>query len=173
MKKPSVIHWAITSRCNLKCGFCFAFKRKELNTNKCLKIIDKIKLLKIKKLVITGGEPLLKNKIIEILDYAKNAGFKIRLDTNGLLLPKLIPKLNIDAIGISLDGPDKATDKKMRQQPRHFSQVIKSLEKLRDTKMKIIIHTLVTKINYEKIPMMAQLLAKYPIFKWGILEFCP
>jgi MoaA/NifB/PqqE/SkfB family radical SAM enzyme len=173
MKKPSVIHWALTSRCNLKCGFCFAYNGNELNTKRCFKIIDIIKPLGIKKLVITGGEPLIRKDIIKIVNYAAKKGFNIRLDTNGILLPKFINRLKINSFGISLDGPDPKTDQLMRQHPKHFENVIKSLEKLKKTNKKVIIHTLATKLNYKKIPEMTKILEKYKIFKWDIFEFCP
>ena len=172
MKKPSVIHWAITSQCNLNCGFCFAYQgKKDLNTRKSFEVIDRLVPLNIKKLVITGGEPLVRKDIIKIVNYAKKKGFNIRIDTNAILLPKYIARLKVDAIGISLDGPDAATDQEMRNHKSHFKKVILSLKKTKN--VKVIIHTLATKLNYKKIPEMANLLEKYKVSRWSIFEFCP
>lgn len=176
MKKPSVIHWMITSQCNLNCPHCFSFKRKDLNLAKNLIIADKIIDLRVKKVVISGGEPLVMPGILEIIGYLKKNNLVVRLDTNGLLLPKFINqlvKLQLDTIGISLDGSTPQIDQKMRLHKNHFQSVIKSLEKLKKTKTKVIIHTLATKINYNDIPEIANLLQKYPIESWVIFEYCP
>lgn len=174
IKRPEVIHWMITSRCNLECPFCFSSDRKDLDFKQNLLIAKKIIQLGIKKIVISGGEPLVRKDIFKILRFLKKNGLIIRLDTNGLLLPKYIDKLNmLDAIGISLDGPTAAIDQKMRHHPKHFELVVISLEKLQATKMQIIIHTLATKINYHHISQIAKLLGKYPIKSWSIFEYCP
>jgi len=172
--KPAVIHWMITSYCNLTCPFCFSFRRRDLNTKKNLEIARKIIKLNVKRIVISGGEPLVRKDIFEIINYLKKNNLEIRLDTNGLLLPKYISRLKkIEAIGISLDGPNPEIDRKMRHHRQHFDLVIESLEKLQKTKIRIFIHTLATKINYDHIPAIANILEKYPIASWNIFEYCP
>ena len=174
MEKPAVIHWMITSKCNLNCPHCFSFRRKDLSFKKNLTIAQKIVDLGVKKIVISGGEPLVKEKIFKIIDFLKQKGMTIRLDTNGLLLPKYLDNLEkLDAIGVALDGPTAETDQKMRRNKNHFKSVITSLEKLKKRKVKIFIHTLATKFNYKSIPSMTKLLNKYRINGWVIFEYCP
>jgi len=174
MEKPAVIHWMITSRCNLNCPHCFSFRRKDLSLKKNLIIAQKIVDLGVKKIVISGGEPLVREDIFEIIDFLKAKRMTIRLDTNGLLLPKNIHRLaNLDSVGISLDGSTAEVDQKLRRNKNHFKSVISSLEKLKKSRIKIIIHTLAVKLNIDDIPSMAKLLEKYPIQSWGIFEYYP
>ena len=164
----------ITSKCNLECPFCFSFDRKDLSTKKNIEIAGKIISFGVRKVVISGGEPLYRKDIIKIINYLKSKKLTIRLDTNGLLLAKYLDRLkNIDAVGISLDGPDPATDQSMRKNPKHFESVIKALEKLKKTQIRIFIHTLATKLNYSSLKYMSGLLENYPIKSWVIFEYCP
>ena len=110
---------AVNEYCNLRCIYCMPeegvpFKPKDrlLNTDEICKIIQIMKEMGVKKIRFTGGEPLLRKDLINIIQYASQ--FKsidsIHLTTNGLLLPEYIDYLletEITGINISLDTLNK------------------------------------------------------------------
>lgn len=79
---PDTACWRLTSRCNRKCQFCYRPETRDIKTKGIKKIIDSLSLMKVKYLGITGGEPLTRRDIVEILGYAKSKKFTICLATN-------------------------------------------------------------------------------------------
>lgn len=110
---------SITDRCNLRCVYCMPEEGIEMTTHKEILTFDEIlelcnvfSALGIKKIKITGGEPLVrKNAAILIREIKKIQGIEaVTLTTNGILLPSMIAELvqsGVDGINISLDTLDK------------------------------------------------------------------
>ncbi len=117
---PEHVYFCLTNRCNLKCKMCNISTipgedAGELSTEECEKIIDQIVDLKIDHLVFSGGEPLLREDIFDLVNYAVNKNIKIvGLITNGLLINEEAAKrlINIGAnqITISIDGLEETND---------------------------------------------------------------
>lgn len=110
-QNPYHCHFQVTRKCNFRCISCCVWKdntdQNELTLEEIKVASSKLKELGIKSISITGGEPLLRNDIVEIIDIFKKDGFIIRLQTNGLLLNEiLLNKMlekGLDDIYISLD----------------------------------------------------------------------
>ncbi len=111
--KPFTSKFYVTRKCNLRCGMCGVWKHtesKEMNLEEIKISAKKMKKLGICYVVITGGEPLLRKDIVEIVNIFSNLGMSTRLQTNGLLLTeeklnKLI-KAGLNDITISIDTLD-------------------------------------------------------------------
>ncbi|MBN2422223.1 DUF362 domain-containing protein [Candidatus Woesearchaeota archaeon] len=89
--KPYEIKFEITSRCNLKCNFCYnknSFSRNlpDLPKKKIFDIIDKIASSGVRNIRFTGGEPFLRKDLYEILKYAKSKSLYTLVNTNGTLI---------------------------------------------------------------------------------------
>ena len=101
----------ITERCNFRCKYCFAYfnRRTDLPLESWKKVIDDLKAYgNISAINFAGGEPVLYKNFPELIDYAKNLGFKVSIISNGsLLLDEKFTPLNIfsklDTLGISVD----------------------------------------------------------------------
>ena len=110
---------AVTSRCNLRCSYCMSEAHQEstdahslLSKQEIMTIIKVLATLGVTKLRFTGGEPLLRPDIVELVREAKKIpGIKtVNLTTNGLLLDSFLPALvdaGLDAINFSLDTLDR------------------------------------------------------------------
>lgn len=170
-----IVVWNVTSKCNMACEFCFGpEKQKELSTQGALKKIEQFKKQGSTSLVFTGGEPLLRNDIVKLVKYAKQQNLYTILHTNGLLLKKeLLDKLEdwLDQINLPLDGYSEATHSLMRQKG-HFQRVINCLDLLKNRKIRVIISTVVTKINKDFIPKINKVIPK-DVYKWRIFQFSP
>ena len=77
--------WEITTTCNLSCDFCHRNRDIDYGPKieRIKEIIPFIKEISIKEIIISGGEPLLREDIYEIINTLKEEGFKIDMCTNG------------------------------------------------------------------------------------------
>jgi MoaA/NifB/PqqE/SkfB family radical SAM enzyme len=108
----------VTYRCNASCSFCDIWEKPSpyvTPENVRENLLD-LKRLGVRVIDFTGGEPLLHQKIDELLSIAKELKFITTLTTNTLLYPKLAEKLKgkIDMLHFSLDSPDKSEHDQMR-----------------------------------------------------------
>lgn len=109
MLNPVYIDWAITGRCNLKCGHCSTNYQQELSFEDSCRLAEEITELNPQWVIIQGGEPLLKEGLCELL--MKMKALDIYLITNGMLLNKSLIKflkeVNVKII-FSMDGSTKS-----------------------------------------------------------------
>lgn len=116
MATPHLISWNLTRRCNLACGHCYldAVQRKseardELTFPEILRVIDEIAdLAPSAMLVLTGGEPLLRLDLDDIVEHAAGSGLMPVVGTNGILLTEpramALREKGAAGVGISLDS---------------------------------------------------------------------
>lgn len=138
LKCLNKITFAITNRCNLKCPFCSmdagSEKCEDLDYDTIINIIQNIMKFAPKKLVLTGGEPLIRKDFFDILKYIKkNYDTRIQLMTNATLINESNIELltdNLYAIDISIDGYDKDSCDSVRGNGT-FDKVNKSVKLLK------------------------------------------
>ena len=109
LKAPHRFDLALTYRCNNDCFHCYAGgprNTKELSTEQWKQVIDIIDSLDVGSIVFTGGEPLLREDLIELVTYSRN--LVTGLITNGRLLTEemvlLLEKAELDHIQITIEG---------------------------------------------------------------------
>jgi pyrroloquinoline quinone biosynthesis protein E len=86
LSAPEVVHFSITSRCNLDCPFCYRENSKDMKTEQITDFIDVLSQMGVFQLAIGGGEPLLRDDLAYIIDYCYGKGIVPNLTTNGTLL---------------------------------------------------------------------------------------
>lgn len=131
------VTFAITNKCNLRCSFCSQDSKveddEELSFQEIISAIDKIMMFDPVKIVITGGEPMIRKDFFDIIDYIKSKyNVDIQLCTNATLIDSYnIEKLKgkIDAVDLSLDGYDEESCYKSRGKDI-FKKVVESIELL-------------------------------------------
>ncbi|RLE81767.1 MAG: hypothetical protein DRJ51_03185 [Thermoprotei archaeon] len=107
---PSFVIWLITARCNLDCKHCYVKDRdwsKELSKKESLKLVDILASHGVRALNITGGEPLLRKDLFEIIDRAIEYDIEVSMFSNLILLnEKIARELARRDIGVftSIDG---------------------------------------------------------------------
>lgn len=108
-----VVVWNSTQTCNLKCVHCYADAEdknysNELTTAEAEAMIDDLAEMGVPVLLISGGEPLLREDILHLIRYAGARGIRCTLSTNGTLIDgpmaKRIREADVTYVGISLDG---------------------------------------------------------------------
>ena len=120
-----LVSWNTTNACNLYCEHCYrdagARVEDELNTEEGLHLIDEIARTGFKIMIFSGGEPLLRDDILELVAYARDQGLRPVFGTNGTLLTgAMAGKLKSAgalAMGISLDSVHSAKHDRFRSSP--------------------------------------------------------
>lgn len=150
---PEVLQISLTYRCNLRCRMCSIAdllpQEEELSHEQIFRIIDEASLSGIKELVLTGGEPFLRQDIFNICDYAASKGLKSVVTTNGVLIDSdmagRIAQSGLNHVHISLDGLEPTNDfYRGRGAFTRTIQAIKSLNKARDSARRFSIGIAVT-----------------------------
>lgn len=157
--KPTYVQWIATYGCNFRCAHCGTAAGEalpdELKTDEVLSMIDSLSELGCEIFSVTGGEPLLRKDIFEVLEYAKGKGIKIGIVTNGYATEEYIPqlrKLKLDSVLVSIDGHGK-NHEKIRGVKGSYEKCLHSLEIYRDLGVpKIAVSTVMLKENIKDIP---------------------
>lgn len=140
---PDFVTFLITKRCNYKCQRCSAHSPeetksaglsfKEITTNDCKKVIDEISFFK-PVIYFCGGEPTLRDDLVELIRYIKKKRMFCAMTTNGSLLKERLTRdlvdSGIDFISISLDG-DKTVHDKVRGVPGAYEDVVNGIKQLK------------------------------------------
>jgi radical SAM protein with 4Fe4S-binding SPASM domain len=157
---PRVL-WEITSQCNLRCRHCYISKgEKELPWPEVKQIADSLSNLGIQEVILSGGEPLLRNDIFEIVAYLYKLGHGVDVCTNGTLLTDdAVRELShyLSEISVSLDGCTSLLYERMRGETESFSKVVQGIEALGKYGCQVHIITVVTAINYDYLPEIVRL----------------
>ncbi len=158
--KLNLVAWELTRRCNLLCAHCRASAADmqysgELSLDECRRVIDEIAVVANPILILTGGEPLMRQNFFDIASYAAKKGLRVVLGTNGTLLtPEIARKLKevpIARIGISLDFPTAALQDKFRGQSGAFDAAIKGIAAAREAGVEVQINSTVSRLNVDKL----------------------
>ncbi|MFW5847121.1 MAG: radical SAM protein [Nanoarchaeota archaeon] len=155
----------ITQRCNLDCDYCYIEKNpnSEMKLDIAKKVIDFFlnSQGKYKKIILLGGEPLLREKFIsEILDYVEKQKINFSekniitiINTNGTIYTKTTEDLisKIDYISVSIDGIEESHNmhRKFKNEGNSFVYIHKNIKKIaKKYPKKIIINKVITPRNY-------------------------
>lgn len=159
---PHIISWNITKRCNLHCSHCYleavnSEVSDELSLKECFRIIDEITLINpAPLLILTGGEPLLREGIFDISSYASKRGFFVVMGSNGSIIESRLAKEmlrnGIKGVGISLDSLNPEVHDSFRGVKGAWENTLRGIEVLRGVGLDFIIQTTATQENYEEIP---------------------
>jgi len=115
--RPLAAHVKLTENCQAKCISCDYWKTRwqdGIDTDRAVELLNEIRAAGIRSLRFTGGEPLLRKDLFEVMERANASSFKqIILQTNGLLIKKLHKEINaspITKVCISIDGLEGTND---------------------------------------------------------------
>jgi len=172
----------ITNGCNFRCVHCAfdsgVIDMSELSLDELEKILTDTKKLGGKRFDITGGEPLVREDVEEIIKLGKRLNYKIELVTNASLLTlnklKRFRKLGLDQIAISLDGPNSKIYNKIRRKDKEtFDKVIENIRFSKKLGFYTKINTTVFNCNLDDIPNIINLAIKLDVDELGLYYFTP
>lgn len=156
----------LTFRCNLRCVHCYCnlpagdrdAAQEELGTKEVLSLLDRIAEAGCLWLLLTGGEPLLRQDLFEIYTHAKKKGFLITLFTNGTLITPQVLDMLAEwpprSIEITLYGATRETCEAVTRVPGSFHQCMAGIEKLLEKGLPLALKTMAMTLNHHEIPQM-------------------
>jgi radical SAM protein with 4Fe4S-binding SPASM domain len=129
--------WEVTEACNFSCKHCHAKSGQaaedELNTREAHEFIQQVAAInRFRMLVYTGGEPLVRPDIEDLLAYSKKQGLINVIATNGSLIDKAramaLKRLGVRGIAVSFDSTDRDIHNHIRCNPEAFDLAVRAIE---------------------------------------------
>ncbi len=165
---PVLSEVAVTYRCNLACEFCYVGDPcgRELSTNDLKKILFKIyHEANVPSVSFTGGEPLLREDIVQLISYAAQIGLWTNLITNGTLLydgtVRSLKKAGLSSAQVSIEGPNREIHDMITGKQGAFDMATRGIALLRETGIPIHTNTTLSRHNIvhaKEIVMLAKCL---------------
>ena len=178
----------VTSKCNNNCKYCPIDKKAyfvEPSLNYIKSSLKEIKSRGGKEVILTGGEPLLRKDIFEIITILKKQGFKVGLKTNGRIAfykqyAKDLVNTKIDKIILYFPSPDQETFEDITQAKGSYFQTMLGIENLVSLEASLEINVIISKKNYKNLKDIFILLKRmgiknlrlsYPQLKGNTLKY--
>lgn len=155
--------WEVTGSCNLRCIHCHAVSGKasadELDTDEGKRLIDMLAAeSEFRTLVYTGGEPLVRRDIFELLRHSQRAGLANIIATNGTMIDEETAfKLKDHGVvcnAISLDAADPSIHNRIRNRPDAFDLTMRAIEATKKAGILLQINTTAMEYNMESLPAL-------------------
>ena len=164
---------SVTDRCNFRCEYCmprsvfdkdyqFLARSELLSFEELVRVARIFNQLGVQKVRITGGEPLLRRNVDKLVGALRQIdGLELTLTSNGVLLPRMAPKLaaaGLHRVTVSLDALDDATFQKIADVDLSVEDVIKGIDAARDAGLAPVKVNMVVKrgVNDDQIVAMAE-----------------
>ncbi len=180
---PFIVIWELTRACQLKCLHCRAeaqYRRdpRELSFEEGKALIDQIYEMKTPLLVFTGGDPLMREDVFEIAEYAVQKGVRVSMT------PSATPNVTKEAIkkakevglsrwAFSLDGPTAEIHDHFRGTVGSFDLTMERIQYLHELKIPIQINTVISRYNAGHLEEMAALVEKLDCVLWSVFFLVP
>ena len=177
---PFLIVWNFTNACNLKCKHCYqsagTSSFDELTTEEALEAVDKMADAGVAYIAFSGGEPLVRKDLFDVIDRIREREMAFSLATNGTLLTKKIVKklkeYNCLYIQISLDGAKRWTHDSFRG-GKSFMRVINGIKNAVESGITVGVATTVTKFNYNEVYDIIELAEELGVNIFMYYNFIP
>ncbi len=157
-RRPIVV-WNITRTCNLQCVHCYNDSGpdktcNEISTDRAKAVIDDLARFGVPSILFSGGEPLMRRDLFDLIDYAVRQGVRTVISTNGTLIgmdkAKEIRRLGVSYVGISLDGIGPVNDK-FRGVSGAFERAVRGIRNCRDAGVRVGLRLTLTKRNVQDL----------------------
>lgn len=166
--RPLWVTFDVTRNCPSRCLYCTSWgeNEKDLTTEQVFHIIRQLKTMGVIYLGLSGGEPLLRRDIVEIVRYAKGFDFVVGINTSGMIhSEKLLSELmdaGLDALAFSIDGARSETHEKVRKR-NPWKRVIQAitlavrLRREKRSRIRISTSTVISRDNIHELADIARL----------------
>jgi radical SAM protein len=177
---PFIVIWEVTRACALACLHCRASaiprrSPQELTTAEGFKLIDQVRAFGHPPplFVLTGGDPMRRPDLVELVRYASEAGLSVALTPSGTaaVTHRRLAELRdagLKRVAVSLDGPDADTHDAFRRVRGSYGWTIKIIEAVTELDMTLQINTTVGRLTYPYFDAMVKRVRELPIALWAV-----
>ncbi|HEX4065022.1 MAG TPA: TIGR04053 family radical SAM/SPASM domain-containing protein [Acidobacteriaceae bacterium] len=182
-RAPFLAIWETTQACDLACKHCRASAQplahpSQLTTREATHLIDQVADLQVPLFVFTGGDPLKRPDIFELIQHAAGKG------VHAALTPSATPLLTRDAIfrmkdsglsrlAVSLDGSTPAIHDSIRGIPGTWERTVQAIHWANEAGLPIQVHTVVSRLNISDLDRLSVLLTEKQIVMWSFFFLVP
>jgi len=182
-QSPFTIAWEVTRACAFACVHCRADAQhradpSELNTEESLHLIDRIKEFGSPILIFTGGDPMMRKDLFELISYATQKGLRCSLTPTATALPtpermKKAGEAGIRRIALSLDAPTAETHDAFRQVPGSWERTMNILRNARSAGLSAQVNTTVSTYNVDLLADMVPFIQEVGAVQWSVFFLVP
>lgn len=183
---PEVLQITLTNRCNLDCRMCFVKyyvtkQDEELKTFEVFKLIDDAYNMGVLTIVLSGGEPFLREDIFDICRYCSQKGIRAVVTTNGILLKNKLQQIidsRVSHLHFSLDGLEDTHDY-IRNRKGCFNEIVNIIREITIFRSKTgqgpstSIACVVMKKNIEDLPGLLKIADDLRVDTYDLLPLIP
>ena len=179
-EKPIMVFWETTRACLLSCVHCRASAIKqplpgELTTEEGIRLIDQVASFGKPSpiMVFTGGDPLLRKDLFELLSHAADRGvrFAVSPAVTELLTRDALRRIKaagVSAISVSLDGASAQTHDSIRRIEGTYDRTVQAMKDALSVGLNVQVNTLVMKSNYTELPRLFHLVRTLGVKTWEL-----
>jgi len=163
---PRLIAWEVTRSCPMACKHCRAAARNqpyegELTTEECRRLLENIARLARPTIILTGGEPMLREDIYDLAAHADGLGLPVVMAPCGQMVDlaavERMKQAGIHAISISIDGATAASHDAFRGVAGAFDMACRAADAARRARLPFQINTTITRANRDELPAIRDL----------------
>jgi len=159
---PHVVAWNLTARCNLACPHCYISagswrsRADDLDTAACRRVVDELLAVNpAPMLILSGGEPLVREDLEEIAAHASEGGATVVVGTNGTLLTadriESLREAGVRGVAVSIDSLRPDYHDRFRRGGGALSETLEAVERLREARLDFVVQTTLTRGNRDEI----------------------
>ena len=165
MSELRLVFLELTKRCNLNCAHCRAGAGRspegELSEDEVLGLVDELASFARPLLILTGGEPLMREDTLKVASYASERGLPVALATNGTLIDRRIAEdiraSGVRRVSVSLDGSEPRVHDRIRGVEGAFEAALSGIGHLRECGVEVQVNTTLTRQNVSELPKILEL----------------
>jgi radical SAM protein len=182
-RAPFTIAWEVTRACAFSCVHCRADAQHrrdpaELTTEEGFRLIDRFAEFGSPILVFTGGDPMMRRDLFDLIAYANAAGLRCSLTPTATALPTVArlrraQEAGVRRIALSLDAPTPQAHDDFRRMPGSWQRTMTILHNARDLGLSVQINTTVTTHNVDVLPDMVEFVREVDAVQWSVFFLVP
>ncbi|GIG68792.1 StsB family radical SAM/SPASM domain sactipeptide maturase [Phytomonospora endophytica] len=172
-----IVYYAITDGCNLRCPYCYASSEKalpgELSHEESLRLVEQAAELGAGTMVFTGGEPMMRRDLFDVVRHARSLGMRTNIITNGTLIrnAKTAETMSelFDMVTVSMDGATAEQHEKTRGRGT-FAKTSTGLRLLNDAGVVPMINHVVTNDNVQYLEDFADFAGQFKLQRVRMMQ---
>ena len=182
-ERPFIAIWEVTQACDLACVHCRASAQPnrhplELSTDEGRKLIDEIAAMQVPVFVLTGGDPIKRPDLFELISYARSVGVRVSLTPSAtpLLTREIIVRLKeagLARLAVSLDGARPETHDGLRGMAGSYARTLDAVRWANEIGLPVQINTTFSRRNIAEIDDIVTLMENLKITLWSVFFLVP
>jgi AdoMet-dependent heme synthase len=180
---PFTIAWEVTRACAFSCVHCRADAQhnrhpEELNEQEGLALIDRLAEFGSPILVFTGGDPMMRRDLFQLIEYAASKGLRCSLTPTATALPtaeklEKAQKAGIRRLALSLDAPTPERHDAFRQVSGSWERTMRILENAKQVGLSAQVNTTISRFNLDSLPEMVPFIESVGAVQWSLFFLVP